>query len=433
MNQIIEDNQLSQSLGRERHYSMGSSASPPSGHLQFRQQLNQYMQQQQQQQQPSQQPLQQPSPRQSPQQQYSTINNRRASTNLINEQGNSDSSKLSDSNSAETSFDNSIAVDESPFGPLKSNSTRKTFAYLIAILNTTYPDHDFSNLQPTEENFHRINSAEDLIHRFNNIMLSLGKKEDLLNWIWDTINVYMDLVPTKSPILAAHGSRKNSLSASRQNSISTSRKNSASATRNTSMSPKITELTLNSSNKVKPELLLNDSDFKSKNKVKSESLFNDSDFKSKNKDQENNTHHHHHRRNSNNHRPQPVHSNSNTFEGCQVYEFQPSDQSILEDLNYPYQTLWSYYWFIYNKKKKRVSFLYLTAINKMHFSMINRNRGPSFSRQEREKYGSNLNEDEDTDVHFEEEDDIYVDDYDDDVIIDDDEEMDKDVVGDIEI
>ncbi|ODV67711.1 repressor of RNA polymerase III transcription MAF1 [Hyphopichia burtonii NRRL Y-1933] len=334
LNQIIEDNQLSQSLGRERHYSMGSSASPPSGHLQFRQQLNQYMQQQQQQQ-PSQQPLQQPSPRQSPQQQYSTINNRRASTNLINEQGNSDSSKLSDSNSAETSFDNSIAVDESPFGPLKSNSTRKTFAYLIAILNTTYPDHDFSNLQPTEENFHRINSSEDLIHRFNNIMLSLGKKEDLLNWIWDTINVYMDLVPTKSPILAAH------------------------------------------------------------------------DFKSKNKDQENNSHHHHHRRNSNNHRPQPVHSNSNTFEGCQVYEFQPSDQSILEDLNYPYQTLWSYYWFIYNKKKKRVSFLYLTAINKMHFSMINRNRGPSFSRQEREKYGSNLNEDDDTDVHFEEEDDIY--------------------------
>ena len=97
------------------------------------------------------------------------------------------------------------AIDDSPFGPLKNASTRKTFAYLIAILNATYPDHDFSNLQPSTENFYRIESSESLRHRFNSIMVSLGKKEDLLSWIWDTINSYMDVTP-RSPSLAAQGS-----------------------------------------------------------------------------------------------------------------------------------------------------------------------------------------------------------------------------------
>lgn len=153
-------------------------------------------------------------------------------------------------------LENEEAIDESPFGSLKEQSTRKTFAYLIAILNTTYPDHDFTGLQPLTDNFHRL-ELEELMRKFNNIMVSLGKKEELLGWIWDTVNVYMDLV---------RGSRKNE-----------------------------------------------------------------------------------------------------AHDGCKVYEFQPLDLLILEDLNYPYQTMWSNYWFIYSKRKKRVCFLYLTAINQVNF------------------------------------------------------------------
>lgn len=44
---------------------------------------------------------------------------------------------------------------DSPFGPLSQISARRTFAYLIATLNATHPDYDFSNiLRPSD--FHRI-------------------------------------------------------------------------------------------------------------------------------------------------------------------------------------------------------------------------------------------------------------------------------------
>ena len=44
---------------------------------------------------------------------------------------------------------------DSPFGPLSQISARRTFAYLIATLNATHPDYDFSNiLRPSE--FHRV-------------------------------------------------------------------------------------------------------------------------------------------------------------------------------------------------------------------------------------------------------------------------------------
>ncbi|KAM9910693.1 hypothetical protein OXX69_004227 [Metschnikowia pulcherrima] len=241
-----------------------------------------------------------------------------------------------------------FAIDESPFGPLKNASTRKTFAYLIAILNATYPDHDFSNLQPSTENFYRIDSADSLRHRFNSIMISLGKKEDLLTWVWDTINSYMDLIPSRSPTLAAQGgsgSRKNSMSNSGQ-----------------AGSPKLID-------------------------------------------------------------PSSPFSDSN----CKIYEFQPSDQSILEDLHHPYQTLWSNYWFIYNKKKKRVCFLYLTAINRGHHSQINRTTTPPVGLDSRESRRQRASNNEET----------YEDDYDgnDDSMEgeDDDDELNDDVMGDIEI
>lgn len=44
---------------------------------------------------------------------------------------------------------------DSPFGPLSQISARRTFAYLIATLNATHPDYDFSNiLRPSD--FHRL-------------------------------------------------------------------------------------------------------------------------------------------------------------------------------------------------------------------------------------------------------------------------------------
>lgn len=115
---------------------------------------------------------------------------RRASSNLgsinfnknslpKNEQhnDNNNTSLLSQSlNDSGVIDDNEHAIDESPFGPLKNVTTRKTFAYLIAILNSSFPDQDFTNLQPTTENFYRIESPDELVHRFNNVLLSLGKK-----------------------------------------------------------------------------------------------------------------------------------------------------------------------------------------------------------------------------------------------------------------
>lgn len=345
LDQILEDSQLSHSLERERQHSMnslfGSSASPPPSNPGTRR--GSYISERDR------------------RNSASLINFRRSS--LLHPSSNSNlSNSLSESGNitgSNTSYDDPV-IDESPFGPLKNVTTRKTFAYLIAILNTTYPDHDFSNLQPSTENFHKINGPEELINKFNNVMISLGKKEDLLNWIWDTVNLYMDIIPPKS-------ASNNGFARSRHNSMN------GGGNYATPLSP-------------------------------AESP-----------------------------------PNGNSFEGCQIYEFQPTDQSILEDLNYPYQAMWSYYWFIYNKKKKRVSFLYLTAINKIHYSLINNGRSSSFSRRRKLRSANGiLNVENAIDDDEDDEEDMYMDDYvDEEVLIDDDDEdvddMDDDVVGDIEI
>lgn len=247
------------------------------------------------------------------------------------------------------------AIDESPFGPLKNATTRKTFAYLIAILNSCFPDQDFTNLQPTTENFYRIDSADDLVHRFNNVLLSLGKKEDILNWIWDIINSYMDVLPSKSssPYIPAQSG-----------GISTGtgpiRSRHGSFSSNTNSPP------LNA-----------------------------------------------------------------TLEPCQIYQFQPSDESILEDLTYPYQPMWSYYYFIYNKKKKRVTFIHIAAINKAHYSNINANQSAQNSNNDSKnakviKHGGD-------DEEYDENDDYGSNELDQDVEDEEEVDEDDDVVGDLEI
>lgn len=227
-------------------------------------------------------------------------------------------------NTTDTSFE---SLDDSPFGSLKTPSTKRTFSNLIAILNMTFPDQDFTNLQPTTENFAKIHSCDDLMHRFNNIMVTLGKSEETLNWIWERIDSYMDLIPKASP--------------------------------------QASPIDINNSG----------------------------------------------RRMSNSNK------GGNDLP-CQIFEFVPSDQSIVEDLNYPYQTMWSYYWFIYNKKKKKVAFIYLTAINKVHFMLLNGNRKSSF-RSNRMNNADIIPDGDEDDMS----DDISMDGYDEEVLIDDESEI----------
>ncbi|CAB4253158.1 similar to Saccharomyces cerevisiae YDR005C MAF1 Negative regulator of RNA polymerase III [Maudiozyma barnettii] len=84
--------------------------------------------------------------------------------------------------------DADMNVNIGPFGPIREPASRRTFAYLIAILNASYPDHDFSSLEPTD--FIR-SSLKTFISKFENSLYSLGKKPE--SWIWESISSHMTL------------------------------------------------------------------------------------------------------------------------------------------------------------------------------------------------------------------------------------------------
>ena len=75
-----------------------------------------------------------------------------------------------------------------PFGPINEPSSRKIFAYLIAILNASYPDHDFSSVEPTD--FVKT-SLKTFISKFENTLYSLGRQPE--EWVWEVINSNMTL------------------------------------------------------------------------------------------------------------------------------------------------------------------------------------------------------------------------------------------------
>lgn len=75
-----------------------------------------------------------------------------------------------------------------PFGPIKEPASRRTFAYLIAILNASYPDHDFSSLEPTD--FVK-SSLKSFISKFENSLYSWGKQSE--DWMWEIVNSHMTL------------------------------------------------------------------------------------------------------------------------------------------------------------------------------------------------------------------------------------------------
>jgi hypothetical protein len=60
----------------------------------------------------------------------------------------------------------------SPFGPLSEVSSRRTFAYLIATLNASHPDYDFShNLRPSD--FRRERSLKAVINTIDSTLFNL--------------------------------------------------------------------------------------------------------------------------------------------------------------------------------------------------------------------------------------------------------------------
>lgn len=98
---------------------------------------------------------------------------------------------------------NNSSINIGPFGPINEPSSRRTFAYLIAILNSSYPDHDFSSLEPSD---FTKSSLKSFISKFENSLYSMGKQSNEQDWIWEVINAHMTLsdcivyqyIPSKS-------------------------------------------------------------------------------------------------------------------------------------------------------------------------------------------------------------------------------------------
>ncbi|KAJ5648662.1 mitogen-activated protein kinase MAF1 [Penicillium odoratum] len=66
----------------------------------------------------------------------------------------------------------------SPFGPLSEHSSRRTFAYLIATLNASHPDYDFSNvLRPTD--FRRERHLKRVMNTVNSTLYNLRPRDSI--------------------------------------------------------------------------------------------------------------------------------------------------------------------------------------------------------------------------------------------------------------
>lgn len=64
----------------------------------------------------------------------------------------------------------------SPFGPLSQITARRTFAYLIATLNASHPDYDFSHiLRPAD--FRKERSLRNIMHTIDSTLQNLRPKQ----------------------------------------------------------------------------------------------------------------------------------------------------------------------------------------------------------------------------------------------------------------
>lgn len=66
----------------------------------------------------------------------------------------------------------------SPFGPLSDHGSRRTFAYLIATLNASHPDYDFSHvLRPSD--FHRERNLKKVMNTIDTTLFNLRPRENM--------------------------------------------------------------------------------------------------------------------------------------------------------------------------------------------------------------------------------------------------------------
>ncbi|KAL4817171.1 Maf1 regulator-domain-containing protein [Aspergillus spinulosporus] len=89
--------------------------------------------------------------------------------------------RLSASLSPPTASDAAASLNlsrSSPFGPLSDHSSRRTFAYLIATLNASHPDYDFSHvLRPSD--FHREKNLKRVMNTIDSTLFNLRPRETL--------------------------------------------------------------------------------------------------------------------------------------------------------------------------------------------------------------------------------------------------------------
>ncbi|KAJ2827734.1 RNA polymerase III-inhibiting protein maf1, partial [Coemansia furcata] len=75
----------------------------------------------------------------------------------------------------------------SPFGPLTQSASRKTLFYLIATLNASFPDYDFSSL--SADQFTKEPSSDFALKSINTTLLNVGCPTTLrTSRMWDSID-----------------------------------------------------------------------------------------------------------------------------------------------------------------------------------------------------------------------------------------------------
>ncbi|BFZ58668.1 RNA polymerase III-inhibiting protein maf1 [Savitreella phatthalungensis] len=83
----------------------------------------------------------------------------------------------------------SLSLAKSPFGPLTQSASRRTFAYIVATLNASHPDHDFTNLRPFD--FKKERSLSVVVNALNTTLKMQGHIST--SGLWETIDRHIDL------------------------------------------------------------------------------------------------------------------------------------------------------------------------------------------------------------------------------------------------
>ncbi|ORY74628.1 Maf1 regulator-domain-containing protein [Protomyces lactucae-debilis] len=83
----------------------------------------------------------------------------------------------------------SSALSKSPFGPLNLSASRKTFAYIIATMNASHPDHDFSSLRPFD--FRNERNLSAVLNALNTTLSMQGQLQTA--GLWELIDRHIDL------------------------------------------------------------------------------------------------------------------------------------------------------------------------------------------------------------------------------------------------